>query len=99
LDGQRHGYGIVKDIQERTAGALSLEPGNLYRVLRRLLELEYIREAARGPTPESGDERRRYYAATKRGREALTAEVARMRTLVEAVEAGLGVMAAGRPNA
>lgn len=90
LDGHRHGYGIVKDIQARTADAVRLEPGNLYRVLRRLLELDYIREAAKEPTPESGDERRRYYRVTPKGRRALTGEVARMKALVAAAEAGLG---------
>lgn len=89
-----HGYGIVKEIRSRTADAVRLEPGNLYRVLRRLSDAGYIEETGDAPTPESGDERRKYYALTEAGRGALRREVARMKDMVEAAEAGLPRMPA-----
>lgn len=95
LNGRCHGYGIVKDIQERTEGTLRLEPGNLYRVLRGLIARNYIRESGRDHTPESGDERRRYYEISQEGREALRLELARMKALVTAVEASLHLPMAG----
>ena len=84
-----HGYGIVKEIRARTADSVRLEPGNLYRVLRRLSDAGYIEETGTAPTPESDDERRKYYALTEAGRTALRREVARMKDMVAVAEAGL----------
>ena len=42
LDGERHGYAIVQDIAERSAARLQLEPGNLYRTLRSMLDEQLI---------------------------------------------------------
>ena len=43
----RHGYGIVTDITERTSGSIKLVPGNLYSVLRRLMGEGLIDEATK----------------------------------------------------
>lgn len=83
----RHGYGIVADITERTNGSIKLVPGNLYSVLRRLMSEGLIDEAERKPVPGKEDERRRYYMVTQFGREVLSAEAARLRELVTQVEA------------
>ena len=37
-DADRHGYAIIQDISERTAGAVRLGAGTLYRTIQRLLE-------------------------------------------------------------
>ncbi len=63
-DGERHGYGIVQDISQRTAARMSLEPGNLYRTLKWMLEHLLIEESDRRPAPDLDDERRRYYRIT-----------------------------------
>ena len=42
-----HGYGIVKEIESRSGGRLRLEPGNLYRYIRRLVQEGMIEAAAR----------------------------------------------------
>ncbi len=94
-EGDLHGYGIVKEIETRSDGRIRLEPGNLYRYIRRLVDEELVAPADR--RAQSGDsERRRYYTVTPMGREVLTAEVTRMRTLVLAAEARLTVPSASR---
>jgi len=68
---------------------LRLEPGNLYRVLRRLLDAGLI-TPSEAPDPDgTDDDRRRYYVATPAGRATLRNEVARMRAVVELAEARL----------
>ena len=84
---ERHGYGIVQDIEQQTAGKIQLVPGNLYSVLKRLLALGVIAEMRRRPAPDLEDQRRRYYEITGLGRAVLTAEAQRMRQLVAAAEA------------
>ncbi|HVS14581.1 MAG TPA: helix-turn-helix transcriptional regulator [Thermoanaerobaculia bacterium] len=77
----RHGYGIIKDIEARTDGALSLRSGTLYTALQRLLEAGWIEDA---PAPASAavDARRRYYRITSLGRAVATAESERLARLV-----------------
>ncbi len=84
---ERHGYGIVQDIERQTNGTIQLVPGNLYSVLKRLLGLGVIAELRRRPAPDLDDQRRRYYEITGFGRAVLTAEARRMRQLVATAEA------------
>ena len=91
LDGERHGYGMVKEIDRQTNGQVRLEAGNLYRSVRRLIKQGLIAESDRRPAPESDDERRRYYTVTEFGRQVVFAETDRMRSVVAADEARLAV--------
>ena len=86
-DGELHGYGIVKEIEARSEGRIRLEPGNLYRYVRRLVEGGIVEPAERKASVDTADERRRYYRVTSFGRRVLAAEAMRMRTLVAAAEA------------
>ncbi len=79
MDGERHGYGMVKEIERQTDGQIRLEAGNLYRSVRRLIKQGLIVESGRRPAPESDDERRRYYALSELGRDVVVAETERMR--------------------
>lgn len=81
--GERHGYGIVQDVEAETGGAVRLVPGNLYAVLHRLLGEGLLEES---PQPADGDERRRNYRLTGLGRRVLGAEAERMRELVRRAE-------------
>src|SRR5262245_25458154 len=81
-DGERHGYGITQDIAARTAARMRLEPGNLYRSLRAMLEAGLIDESERRPAADLDDERRRYYRITPLGRRVAAAETARLESLV-----------------
>ena len=87
-DAPLHGYGIVKAIGEATGGRLRVEPGNLYRHIRRLEERGLV--APEVDVEDGADERRNYYRITPEGRRALTNDASRMRSLVAAVEARLG---------
>ncbi len=94
--GTRHGYGIMRDVAEHTAGEIQLEAGSLYRSLRRLLDDGLVSESAT-PAAPGEDERRRYYGLTPAGRQALAAEALRMRRLVREAEAA-GLIAPAGPS-
>lgn len=79
--GDRHGYGIVLDVEQRTDGALRLSPGTLYRTIQRLLEQGLLVEPKRRADPED-DPRRRYYRITPLGLAAARAETRRLAQLV-----------------
>jgi DNA-binding PadR family transcriptional regulator len=81
-DGDRHGYGITQDIAGRTSARMRIEPGNLYRSLRTLLDDGLIEESEKRPAPDLDDARRRYYRITAFGRRVAAAETARLEALV-----------------
>ena len=86
-EGERHGYAIMQEVRERTAGKLSLGPGTLYYSIKRMLTNGLIEESAERPTPEADDERRRYYRVTPLGRQVAEAEAQRLSELVELARA------------
>jgi DNA-binding PadR family transcriptional regulator len=81
-DRDRHGYSVMKDVLERTNGALRLSPSSLYASIRRLLRKELIEELAERPDPTHDDERRRYYRLTPLGRAVAAAEARRLEQLL-----------------
>ena len=83
-DGERHGYGIMLEVRERTGGRVRLGPGTLYGAIKRLKEGGVIEESEVRPDPEPDDERRRYYRLSGFGAEVLAAEVERLDGLVRA---------------
>ncbi|HEY2431293.1 MAG TPA: PadR family transcriptional regulator [Vicinamibacterales bacterium] len=80
----RHGYGLVQAVAEHTDGLLQLDPGNLYRVIKRLLDDGLVAEAGHRTADEAAAERRRYYRLTPLGGRVLAAELDRLRALVNA---------------
>ena len=83
----RHGYGIILEVAERTAGALRLSAGTLYRSIQRMLEDGLLVEVRERPAPELDDERRRYYRITPFGTAAARAEARRLTDLVKLARA------------
>jgi DNA-binding PadR family transcriptional regulator len=81
-DEDRHGLGIVDEVEARTRGEVLLGPGTLYGTIKRLREVGFIQEASEAPDPDDDDPRRRYYAITPSGREALAREARRMEVMV-----------------
>jgi DNA-binding PadR family transcriptional regulator len=79
---ESHGYGLVRAIAERTDGVVTLEPGNLYRVVKRLLADGLVAESERRPAPDLADERRRYYRLTALGARVAAEEARRLQALV-----------------
>ena len=86
-DQDRHGYGIMQEVERITAGAARMGPGTLYGTIKRMIAGGLLEEAAERPDPDLDDERRRYYRATPLGAAVLAAETARMSTLVGAARA------------
>jgi DNA-binding PadR family transcriptional regulator len=80
LDGERHGYAIIQDVEARTSGDLRLSAGTLYRSIARMVEQGLITEVAKR-TP-GDDERRRYYRVTPFGVAVARAEARRLSDLV-----------------
>ena len=80
-DGAKHGYLIMKDVEERTAGEVRLSTGTLYGLIKRFLDDELIVEL---PSEDEGSERRRPYKLTPFGRQVARAEAVRLEQLVSA---------------
>lgn len=87
--GERHGYGIMKQVQADTQGNAKMGPGTLYGSMNRMMEAGLIRESAKRIDPEMDDERRIYYELTPAGRAALQAELKRYRGVVAVAEGRL----------
>jgi len=86
-DEDRHGYGIILEVAERTAGALRLSAGTLYRSIQRMLEDGLLVEVRERPAPELDDERRRYYRITPFGAAVARGEARRLADLVKLARA------------
>ncbi|HEX6307294.1 MAG TPA: PadR family transcriptional regulator [Longimicrobiales bacterium] len=81
-DADRHGYGIIKEIEALLGAAAAPSTGALYLALQRMEEEGLVAESPSRPKPNE-DARRRYYRITQRGRVAVRAESARLAALVE----------------
>jgi DNA-binding PadR family transcriptional regulator len=83
-DGAKHGYAILKEVEERTSGKVALSTGTLYGIIKRLLIDGLIEEIDGRPARHEDDQRRRYYGITAFGREVAVAEARRMEEMLEA---------------
>lgn len=79
---ERHGYGIMKQVESESQGKVKMGPGTLYGSLGRMMEAGLIRESDKKVDPELDDERRVYYKITGLGQAALGAELERYREVV-----------------
>src|SRR5262245_4687664 len=73
-DGERHGWSLVREVQQRTGGDRIL-PANFYRTLRAMLAEGLIEEAGR-------TDDRRYFRTTTLGRDAARLEARRLQELL-----------------
>ena len=83
VDAERHGYGIMAEVRERTGGSVVLGPGILYGTLKRLVSRNLAEPA--GEHTDEGDwgrGRRRYYRLTDLGLQIARAEAARLAAVV-----------------
>lgn len=85
--GERHGYGIMKQVEADAQGQVKMGPGTLYGSLKRMLDAGLVKESANRVDPALGDERRIYYQITDRGAKALIAELDRYRHIVTVAQA------------
>jgi len=82
-DGDLHGYGIMRQVEDQTAGRTRLGPGTLYSSIQTLLEEKLIDEIEAAPTQE----RRRYYRLTSAGRKVARFEAERLADLLRVARA------------
>ena len=76
-EGPKHGYAMMREIDQRTSGRVSLGPSSLYYSLSRLADAGLIAERdVAGETEDPHEDRRRYYDLTADGRARLASETA-----------------------
>jgi DNA-binding PadR family transcriptional regulator len=80
--GERHGYGIMKQVEVDSQGKAKMGPGTLYGSIGRMMAAGLIRESDKRVDPEMDDERRIYYELTGAGRAELKAELKRYSNVV-----------------
>jgi DNA-binding PadR family transcriptional regulator len=76
-DAPRHGYELIKAVEELTGGAYAPSPGTVYPTLQLLADEGAIAER------QDADSSRKAYAATAQGRTELDARAAEVRALME----------------
>src|SRR5574341_1863354 len=86
-DGEKHGYGIMKAVEDETRGTMVIRSGTLYGSIKRMIANGLIEESDERPDPALDDERRRYYRLTPFGQRVLSAEARRLARLVRVARA------------
>ena len=87
-NGECHGYGIVKQIESMTGATVTMDPSNLYRSIKRLIDVGLVRETNRQTdSAAAGTGRRRLYAITDLGAAVVAAEAERLSRLTDAARA------------
>jgi len=79
---ERHGYGVMKEVESDSQGKVKMGPGTLYGSIGRMIDAGLIRESDKKVDPEMDDERRIYYQITALGQRTLAAELQRYREVV-----------------
>ena len=92
-EGERHGYAVMQEVEQRTAGALELGPGTLYRSIKLLLAEGLIAEVKSRSSEEA---QRRVYRLTTVGRRRAAAEAERLRDLLGWAESA-NLLGSGSP--
>jgi len=92
----RHGYGIMREIERHSDGQYKLGPGTLYDNLQRLMERGLLKEA--GKPSSNDDPRRRYYKLTAFGRRVLSTDLERLRSVLREARLHLPAIEPGKPS-
>ena len=77
MDGDLHGYAILKEVERQMEGRFKLGTGSLYAALQRMRD-EGLIEDSPDELPTGADSRRRYYRLTAYGREVARLETVRL---------------------
>lgn len=85
--GERHGYGIMLEVEAHTQGRMNLGPGTLYRTIRQLQAAGLIEAVEKPSEPTVTEDRRRFYRLTSLGHRVAQAEAARLEQLVQQARA------------
>lgn len=79
----RHGYAIMSQIEETSAGAISIGPASMYTIIKKLLKNEWIY------LYDDTDSRRKTYLLTDKGREVLEEDLKARKLMIQLAETGL----------
>ena len=79
----KHGYAIMKDVQELSEGRVTLSTGTLYGALKRLLDQGWIIRKQE-PASKGNARDRKVYELSHHGRRVLKDEIARLNKLLNA---------------
>jgi DNA-binding PadR family transcriptional regulator len=82
-EGEKHGYAIMKEVENVSGGQFTMGPATLYTTIQRLLERGLIEETS---ATANSERRRRCYRLSGRGRQVLEAELSRMESLVRSAQ-------------
>jgi len=81
-DSEKHGYGIMLEVEANTKGQVIMGPGTLYGSIKRMLKADLIEESDERADPAMDDQRRKYYKLTNLGRRVLSMEAERLASQV-----------------
>ena len=87
-DGPRHGYAIMRAVEDTSNGHVQMGPATVYGTLQRLTDAG-LAEECNGPPNTDDDKRRRYYQLTGLGRAVCVAEADRLAALVRTARTNL----------
>jgi len=85
-DEPRHGYSLIKDIEELSNGRVRLSTGTAYGALRRLLDDRWIEHFEQEDTSRD----KQSYRLTREGRGQLQTELKRLEQLTYAAKSRIG---------
>ena len=86
-DGERHGYGIMLEVEANTNSQVQMGPGTLYGSIKRMHKSNLIEESDERADPQMDDQRRRYYRLTDLGRRTLRMEAERLASQIRVARA------------
>jgi DNA-binding PadR family transcriptional regulator len=84
LDGELHGYALMRRVEELSDGAVRMGPGTAYGTINRLVEDGLLVETTDRVARDDA-ERRRYYELTADGRRVAVEELARLQSIVHKI--------------
>jgi DNA-binding PadR family transcriptional regulator len=96
-DSEKHGYGIMLEVEDNTKGQVIMGPGTLYGSIKRMLKVDLIEESDERADTKMDDQRRKYYRLTDLGRRTLHMEAERLASQVMIAKAKnvLGIYLSG----
>lgn len=74
-----HGYGIIKQVEVQSAGAVKLSTSSLYASLKRMASSGLVEDDGHHPREASGGPQRKYFRITGHGQRVARAEASRLR--------------------
>jgi DNA-binding PadR family transcriptional regulator len=86
-DADLHGYGIMRQVADQTAGRMRLGPGTLYSSIHSLLEEKLIEEISLVDAKNAEQDRRRVYRLSPAGRKLARNEAERLADLLRVARA------------